>query len=176
MPDMNGVLSSVFDSANNALRISAINDSLILPPGEFSGTFTTVVTNDVPRIQFPDAATTSAYTTFFAPATWSQCDIGLIWTGTAASANPMRWRVAVKKTDWFFDNISEAFFADVSANIAPSVTPGLVIASPGHIDNMNVVPGGIGSSYTLMVQRIGGDAGDTNTGIGELLGVLLARA
>ena len=173
--DANGVLASVFDLTNNALRVSAVNDAVSIGVPNMQTAATIVTTNDVTRIQFPDAATTSAWATLTIPSTWTQCNIGLIYSGSTAGTNPIRWRVAVKKLDIFLDLITEAFASDVFINQATQATANQV-AAVNVISNFDVTPFALGDAYSVLVQRIGADAADTYTGIGELIGINLQRS
>jgi hypothetical protein len=172
--DLNGAIAQAFDQTNGAIRVSAVNDAVSLGPGSMITAATVVTTNDVPRIQFPDAATTTAYATLTIPNTWTACNVGLIWSGTTAGTNPVRWQVSVKKLDIFVDLITEAFFQDVFLNAATQTTANQVKAD-NVIAAMDVTPFALGDAYSVRVQRIGADAADTYTGIAELLGVNLQR-
>lgn len=173
--DANGVLAAIYDASTSSLRISATNDAIFFTAGQIQSAATVITTNDVPRFQFPDAATTSAWVTFIVPNTWSQANVGFTWCGSAAGTAPVRWRLAVKKLDTFVDNISEAFFADVSANVATPAAAGVTVNTNNQIASMNVTAAAFGTLYSALIQRVGADAGDTYLGVAELIAINLQR-
>lgn len=176
--DEQGILQSVFDPTNNALRINSSPDLIYIPVNAMAaaaGTPTIVVTNDWPRAQFADGVTTSMVGTFLPPPTWTKFSMGYWFTSTASS-NAQRWRLAMKEARAFQDNISDAYEADVSAT-QTIFTAGVVHKGSDQILNFTQTLGGLGgSAYQFLISRIGADAADTNTGIGELFGVYAARA
>lgn len=176
--DSQGILQQCFDSANNALRISSAPDVIYIPVNSMAaaaGTPTIVVTNDWPRAQFADGVTTTMVGTFVPPPTWSRLTMGFWFTSTVSSNN-QRWRLAMKEARAFQDNISDAYEQDVSAT-RTIFTAGVVHKAEDQIPAFTMTPGALGgSAYQFLVSRIGADAADSNTGIGELFGVYAARA
>jgi hypothetical protein len=174
MPDMNGVLSSIFDASNNAIRISAANDTYFLGAAALQTAGTIVVTNDVPRIQFPDAATTTAYATFTLPNTWTQANFGVVYSGSTAGTANVRWQGSIKKLDVFSDVITEAFFSDVLSTVATPTTANQVTATNTNA-SVDVTPFPLGDVYSYRIQRLGADGADAYTGIVEIIGISIAR-
>ena len=176
--DLQGIFQSVHDPANNALRISSAPDVIYIPVNSMAvhtGTPTIVVTNDWPRAQFADGATTTMVGTFSPPPTWSRMSMGFWFTSTVSSNN-QRWRLAMKEARAFQDNITDAYEQDVSATHT-IFTAGIMHKASDQILNYTLVPGALGGShYQFLISRIGADGADSNTGIGELFGVYAARA
>lgn len=168
-----GILNSVFDSTNNALRVTAAGDFVYVGAGELeliAGARTLTVTNDVPRLTMVDAATTTFGCTMALPGYWTTADFGFHYTTSATAAGDIRWRMAVKKLHVFVDNISEAFLADVSATVdAPN--QGVTFAQLNHLNDVNVTPEAFGTLFSVLISRVGADAADTYTGSAELMGV-----
>ena len=172
--DAQGILQACFDPARLALRTFSVADIIQFTPGDFitvAGAPTIVATNDYPRAQFADGVTTTVAVTFSTPAYWTAATAGFWFTSTVAGNN-VRWRMALKKTALFIDNISAAFGADVSATVAAPGTAG-VLHSQVQVPGINVSPQAFGSYYTLILSRIGADAADTNTGTAEVPGIYL---
>lgn len=170
--DTQGILQSCFDPATNSLRISSAGDTQSFPVGSLeliAGTRTLVVTNNVPRLSLIDGVTTSFGFTFWPPPTWANIGFGFWWTTDTAAAGNVRWRVAVKKHFNEVSNISAAFDADVSANIAVP-TAGVVRATIDQVSGLSAGPGFFGAMYTVVIERTGADAGDTHAGTAALLG------
>lgn len=171
-----GILNAVFDSTNNALRISGSGAEIqFVGAGGLelvAGTRTLVVTNDVTRLSMIDGVTTTFGCSMILPPFWTTAQFGFYYTTSVTAAGDIRWRQAVKKHAIFVDNISEAFLADVSATIdAPNI--GIVTNTAGAplLTGINVTPDTFGSIFSIITSRVGADAADTYTGAAELMGV-----
>ena len=175
--DFQGILQRCFDNTNNALRVTSAAESQFYGPegiALIAGARTLVVTNDVPRLALVDAATTTFGTSFLLPNYWTAADFGFFYTSSATAAGNYRWRIAVKKSALFIDNITEAFLVDNSVTLdAPD--QGIVTQEIQPVDNLNASPDVFGTLFTCIVSRIGGDAADTCTATAELIGIYARR-
>lgn len=174
--DEQGILQRVFDSTNNALRISGVD-----AVGPFvgaggleliAGTRTLVTTNDVTRLSMANSVTTTFGCSLTLPTFWTSATFGAFFvTSATVASTSIRWRMAIKKHANFIDNISEAFLADNSVTVAaPNV--GIVnFINPSPLTNINVTQDVLGSSFSIIISRIGADAADTYTGSAELIGI-----
>jgi hypothetical protein len=174
--DANGVLSACYDQTNQALRVVGANEAFYIGSAQVNlfNSATIVRTNSWPRVQFADAATQSIDFTFQPPRWWSQMGIGFTWVNDSAASGNVRWRVAVKKEGIATGNISNAFDSDVSANIGAGSqnVPQFTI---DHIANFNCVQDVFSSVYTVLIERIGADAGDTLAGAVSILDVVIRK-
>jgi hypothetical protein len=177
--DAQGILQACFDPTNNALRVTSSVEGQFIQAQELAliaGARTDVVTNGVHRLAQADAATTTYSFAFLPPKWWGMMGIGFVWTKQTALSGNARWRVTMKKIDLFIDNISEANFADVVANIAVPATAGVPLYTIDQLVNLDCTPGAFGTMYWGTISREGADALDTyNGGITELMGVIARR-
>lgn len=173
-----GILQSVFDPVNNALRITSAPDVIYIPVNAMAaaaGTPTIIVTNDWPRAQFADAVTTTMVGSFQPPPTWTKMSMGFWFTSTVG-LNAQRWRLAMKEARAFQDGTADVYEADVSAT-QTIFTAEVIHKGSDQISAFTLSPGALGGSlYQFLISRIGADAADTNTGVAELFGVYAAKA
>lgn len=147
-------------------------DVFPLTPSNFTATAagtppTLTVTNECQIWSFVQAATGEVSGSFFLPPAWRTISVGFFWVNPGADVTGnVRWRVALKKLDTG-DLTSEAYVTDAAANVATGAQHALNLRA-NHITGFSVVPGIFGSSYSMLVSRIGGDAGDT---IGNAVGL-----
>lgn len=152
-------------------------DAIYLTPGDFNATAagtppTRGNNNNVATWSFADGATGELVTSFLLPP-WNTIGISFFWINPNAGAGNVRWRVAVKTLNTN-DLASEAFAADTSANVAAGAQNALV-PRINHVTGLNVAGAGFGSTYSVLISRIGADAGDTLVGAAELQAVSFAR-
>jgi hypothetical protein len=172
------ILNRVYDASENAIRVVAANEGIFFSPGELStiaGAPTFPVTNGVPRVGFPDAATTTMGIVVGVPKWWDFMGVSFVWTGSTAGVNPVRWTIDVKKFNLFSDNISEAVFATATANVATIAAAGVLNYTIDQVANVNLTPFAFGNVYSINISRIGADGADTYTGVAELLNLVIRR-
>lgn len=178
MPDVQGLLNACYDANENAIRVTSAFEAIFYSPGELTtmaGSPTNVTTNGVPRLGFPDAATTTVGITFGVPKWWQFFGVGMVWCGSSVGTNPVRWQVDVEKNHVFVDNISEAAFRTATANVATPGTAGVTTYTVDHVANVDATPDAFGNVFAVTLSRIGADAGDTYTGVAELISLVVRR-
>jgi hypothetical protein len=154
-------------------------DSYPMSPGDFvataTGTPPTLTNNNNCQVwSFADGATGEVVTSFYLPASWRQVAVGFFWINPGADiTGAVRWRVAIKKLD--NGNLTtEAFAVDTAANVT-TAAQNVVSLRGNHITGFDVTPGIFGSTYSMLISRIGADAGDDIANAAEFHSLLLLR-
>lgn len=141
-------------------------------PGDFvataTGTPPTLGNNGGVQVwSFADGATGEAVTQFALPATWHTVSLSFSWINPNAGAGNVRWRVAMRNLAIAIDGTGVAMDSDVSANVA-AAAQNVVNLRAGHTTGFDTTPAAFGSVFSLLISRIGADAGDTLVGAAEL--------
>lgn len=180
MPDLQGLLNSVFDSTENALRVTSVGEAVFYSAGELTpmqnaGAVTNVVTNSVPRLAFPDAATSSVGLVYAPPKWWSHFGVSVVWVPEVGTGGNVRFTCTVKKLDVAIDLLSEAVFATATQDVAAGTTALQVKYTVDILPNVSAAISNFGSVYIVEVAREGGHANDTLAGAIGIMDVALRR-
>lgn len=180
MPELQGIFNSVFDSTENAIRVTSVGEAVFYAPAELmpmqnAAGVTNVVTNDVPRLNFPDAATSSVGITYAPPKWWSHFGVSFVWVPETGTGGNVRFTARVKKLNVAQDLLSEAHFATATADVAAGTTALQVKYTVDHLPNVSAALEAFGSVYTVELIREGGHANDTYAGAVGLMNMVLRR-
>lgn len=147
---------------------SAAFDVYPMSPGDFvataTGTPPTLTNNNNCQVwSFADAAIGEIVSSFFLPTSFRQISVGFFWVnpGPDVTGNA-RWRVALKKLNTT-DLTSSGFDVDTTADVASGAVNAVTLR-PNHITGFDSSPGPFGSTYSLLISRIGNHANDTIDG------------
>lgn len=144
--------------------------------GEFSHAGLALsTTSGVPRLVFPDAATSSAFFNFVPPPWWAGMNLVLVVTNDHTATGNVRWQIRLRETDFATQAVS------AGANIVDSTT---TVASPSANGGLTILvgsngvtrsAGAFGSLYSVEVTRLGADGADTLAGPIGLAGATIGR-
>lgn len=148
-------------------------------PGDFvataTGTPPTLGNNGGVQVwSFADGATGEIVTQFAVPASWRQVSLSFSWVNPNAGAGNVRWRVAMRNLAVAIDGTGAAMDSDVSANVA-AAAQNVINLRANHVTGFDTSPATFGSVFSLLLSRIGADAGDTLVGAAELGVPVLSR-
>lgn len=141
---------------------------------EMQSSASTVTTDGLARLSFPDAATTDAFVSIPLFGTWDGVTIQFDWVNDDAATGDVRWDFELRGNDIGSD-IS-------SATVLHSST--VTLTSPGVNDittsvvasDIAISPGTSGTLMSFRISRLGGDAADTLTGPVGLAEIAFNRA
>jgi len=143
------------------------------PPA--SGFATLDTRNSIAVLDFDAAATETAVFVGVMPegaSLGSGLIVRIIFAATSATSGNVRWSVAFERGNTDLD--ADSFATAAAANVAVAGTSGIAAVASITITTIDSIAAG--DLFRLIVQRIGGDAGDTATGDAELIAVEVRSA
>lgn len=135
-------------------------------------------TNTTGVLDYADGSTTGATVHFTTPSDWDtskNLDITVYYTGDTGSTSNIRWQVTTSCVADGQDTLAPSYNTPSAANSAGPSTPGLRKSSAfTNVDKTNC---SAGETMWIKAERVGADAGDVYTGVGQLieLGIKLRR-
>jgi len=125
-------------------------------------------------LTYADAATSSAYTHLRLPSDFTgNIDLVVLYTGDTSSVNNVVWQPAEVCVADGEDLLAPAFTVTTSATGAGPTTLGQRKSLAFTSITLTGGTCAVGETMFLRIQRLGADAGDTYTGIAQLLAVEL---
>jgi len=141
----------------------------------FSGSPTYVTTSAFPRWQLPATGTTAVITPSFNCPTWyvaSDVHIGV--SNDHSATGNVRIRTILREVDIGQAMSAAGTISDVTTTVAaPGINGGVSIWQPAV--SVTFTPGGLGSIYSLELQRLGDDGADTLAGPVGILAIGFKR-
>jgi hypothetical protein len=121
-------------------------------------------------LDFSDGSTQTAVTHFRLPGDWTGgVDAAFLYTGDTSSTNNIRWQVSSACVADSEDLLNPTYNSASASNVAgPSTAGQRRSASFSSVSMSNCAAG---ETVFWKFERVGGDAGDTYTGLGRLLEV-----
>ena len=121
-------------------------------------------------LDFSDGSSQTAVTHFRLPADWTgNVDVVFLFTGDTASSNNIRWQVSSACAADAEDLLNPTYNTASASNVAGPATAGQ--RRSASFTSVSMANCAAGETAFWKFERVGGDAGDTYTGLARLLEV-----